>query len=115
MERSERRSPGDIDVVTFFLLPRDQTEDDLLEYYPQLRDRQVIKRTYGVDAYYVDLSLEGPETLISSAVYWYGLWSHTRQRLWKGFLQLTLSPEIDEDARKVLEKIAIEETGYERS
>jgi hypothetical protein len=49
IESLESRSPRDIDVVTFYYLPPNQTQKALLNGYPQLFDHRHIKENYHVD------------------------------------------------------------------
>jgi len=96
IESLESRPPRDIDVVTFYYLPPNQTQRTLLNGYPQLFDRRYIKNNYHVDAYFIDLKGIVPEKLISKTAYWYGVWSHQRNSLlWKGYLQIDLSSTDD--------------------
>ena len=39
---------------------------------------------------------------VQSITYWYSMWSHRRDGLWKGFVQVDLNPSQDADARAVL-------------
>jgi hypothetical protein len=66
------------------------------------------KDDYRVDAYFVQLNCESPEPLVQLSAYWYSLWSHRRNGLWKGFLQIDLSSEEDETARINLDKLNLE-------
>lgn len=101
IELLQSRSPNDIDVVTFFHPPDSKTEDDLLIEYPQLFDKDRLKNTYHVDAYWVGLPDGGLEKneleeLVADSIYWYGVWSHQRNSFsWKGYLQIDLSPTDD--------------------
>jgi len=96
IELIKARSPRDIDVVTFYFPPDNQTQNELLNNNPQFFDHDYLKDNYHVDAYYVDLSSKRPENLISKSAYWYGVWSHQRKTLlWKGYLQVDLSPTDD--------------------
>jgi hypothetical protein len=45
------------------------------------------------------------EALIERATYWYGIWSHRRNGLWKGYLQLDLAPDEDTTAGPALTRI----------
>ena len=105
IESIESRPPGDIDVVTFFHPPDTKTENDLLIEYPQLFDKNFIRKTYHVDAYFIGLPTidldedelkDELEDLIADSIYWYGVWSHQKKSfLWKGYLQIDLSPTDD--------------------
>ena len=39
---------------------------------------------------------------VQSIAYWYSMWSHRRDGLWKGFVQVDLDSAQDADARAVL-------------
>jgi hypothetical protein len=101
IELLQSRAPNDIDVVTFFHPPDTKTEDGLLMEYPQLFDKDYLRDTYHVDAYYVGLPDEKMEEdeledLVADSIYWYGVWSHQRNSFsWKGYLQIDLSPTDD--------------------
>lgn len=43
-----------------------------------------------------------PEQLTERSVYWYSLWSHRRNDLWKGFAQIDLAPVEDATASATL-------------
>jgi hypothetical protein len=101
------RSPGDVDVVTFYHLPTGETQASLVAKFPALfpataADKKTQKDTYLVDAYSVSLGTHS-ERLVDRSAYWYGVWSHQKDTLkWKGFLQLDLAPVVDADARLLL-------------
>ena len=99
VESLESRSPNDIDVVTFFNLPEGVSQRMLYERQPDLHT----KVRYKVDGYPCLLgeTMEGRH--VKQIAYWYSMWSHRRNGLWKGFLQVDLSPEEDLAALKTLE------------
>lgn len=104
----EDREPNDIDVVNFVM--HDIAEEYLVE---TLREHKIItlfksKNYYLCDSYFVDISnnkrhknispLLYNKNIIDQTRYWYGLFSHTRDNLWKGMLEVDIpySPrEID--------------------
>ena len=96
VEVTEKRDPHDIDLVTFYYLPEGVTEGDLLSKAPHLFDPRRTKKDFHVDAYFVRLNTEDPELLVNQAAYWYSVWSHRRNGLWKGFLQIDLSSNDDQ-------------------
>lgn len=102
VEQIEGRSPRDIDVVTFFHLPKDATQDDLLQRAPWLTDHRDTEKRYSVDAYYVQLDADTPEYLIGHAAYWNSLWSHRKDGKWKGYLQIDLTSAHDSEATAYL-------------
>ena len=99
------QSPADVDVVTFFRLPAQTSEADLIKRNSGLFDpgqHQANKKHFQVDAFFLPLYTPA-ERLIKGSNYWYGMWSHQRQTLrWKGFLQLDLAPVQDAEAAQLL-------------
>ena len=50
-----------------------------------------------------------PDTVLSAirnAFHWYSLWPHTRDSQWKGFIELNLQPEGEDDAWRSLEELS---------
>ncbi|VVB64233.1 Uncharacterised protein [uncultured archaeon] len=98
--------PNDIDVVTFYIVPAGQTQQTLEASNPQLFDHDSIKNSYHADAYFFELKGSTIRKLISESTYWYSLWSHQRNSLlWKGYLQIDLSPTDDHIALDSLNRI----------
>ncbi len=102
IELIEGRSPNDIDVVTFFVLPAGLSQIELQTRNPDLfprtpNERDAFKRSFFVDPYLVNLASPS-ERLIRSSIYWYSVWSHRRDLSWKGFLQVDLGATEDTSA-----------------
>lgn len=97
IETHTGRPPRDVDVVTFYQRPNGQTPADLLAAAPSLFDPRVAKSNYGVDAYTVDLAWP-QQRMVRVAAYWYSMWSHRRDLVWKGYLEVDLAPDHDQDA-----------------
>ena len=95
IELLENRPPRDVDIVTFVSIPETFQPD---EQDRQLFDHDWVKQRFIVDSYVVELDLP-PAELIALSTYWYSLWSHRRSQVWKGYLQIALSPDEDETAR----------------
>lgn len=103
IELLEQRPPNDLDLVTFLRFPTGLSQRDLLVRCPQLfptdvDGQQILKATYRVDGYLVDLGM-APEGLVKRAAYWYSLWSHRRNNTWKGYLAVDLAPANDTAAQ----------------
>jgi hypothetical protein len=98
IERLENRPPRDVDVVTFVAVPETFQPN---EQARRLFDHDWVKQHFLVDSHMVELDLP-PDELVTWSAYWYGLWSHRRSQLWKGYLQIALSPDEDETARTYL-------------
>ena len=90
VETLERRSPRDMDVVTFLRTPADftPTEDDIV-----VLDNAKVQ--FHVDAYFVELDELSPDVVVAQSAYWYSMWSHRRNQAWKGFLQIDLAATAD--------------------
>ncbi|SMF95013.1 hypothetical protein SAMN02949497_2353 [Methylomagnum ishizawai] len=107
VELLESRAPEDIDVVTFYQLPPNVSQTDLLNKAPLLfpatkSARKAFKAIYHTDAYMVCLDTTLQERLVASSAYWYSMWSHRRNQLWKGYLQIDLAPVEDVAAKAIL-------------
>lgn len=111
IESLENRPPRDIDVVTFFYIPDGHTQESLVEAFPDIFNRGAMNARFGVDAFIVLLNQTDPEILTESSAYWYGVWSHRRNMLWKGFVQVDLDDGEDERARAALNGISNETGG----
>ena len=108
IELLEKRSPKDIDVVTFYKLPKQQSQRKIQKKAPELfpatrAEHRALRSLLLVDAYTVDLDSK-PTTLVRLASYWYSLWAHRRDQTWRGFLQVELDPAEDAAAAAELPK-----------
>jgi len=106
VELLESRSPNDIDVVTFYKLPAGKTQLDLQAQAPDIFPnsrvlQQTLKANYHVDAYTVHLGMVS-ERLVERGTYWYSMWSHRRNQIWKGYVQVDLAPTEDATAQAAL-------------
>ena len=94
VEALEGRPPNDIDVVTFCAVPDGG--------YAHLFDGDAIKDAFQVDAYFFPLNASLTAPRVHQIAYWYSMWSHRRNGLWKGFLEVDLNPDADIAARTAL-------------
>ncbi|MDP2025516.1 hypothetical protein [Sulfuriferula sp.] len=104
IEILDSRPPNDIDVVTFFHLPTGETQASLASGAPPVFDSQTSKKNYYVDAYLVCLGGRS-EKLVAHSAYWYSVWSHRRNQMWKGYVQIDLSPSEDATATSLLDTL----------
>lgn len=115
VEKTRKRPPCDIDVVTFYYIPDEQTEASLKEKFPTLFNRAAVKEQYGIDSYPISLkqpALEDTlEKIVERVTYWYSVWSHTCDMQWKGYVQVDLDDGQDTNARDELDGMANEEGG----
>jgi len=102
IEAQASRNPGDIDVVTFVAEPIDLNDlAALTTSNTWLLDRDHTKANYHVDHFLVPMG-SAPRILIELSRYWYGLFSHRRDGVWKGMLMVDLSNPDDDAAGKGL-------------
>ncbi len=88
--------PNDVDVVTFATDPASEEETaSLVREQPWLLDQPGIKSRFDVDHYLVPGYLT-VEKLVERSRYWCGLFSHRRDSLWKGMVQVPLRPDEEE-------------------
>jgi hypothetical protein len=106
VELIEGRSPQDIDAVTYFRIPGTETEGSIVAKAPQLFDHDDVKANYSVDHYPVVLGKEMTAAGVREVSYWYSMWSHRRDDLWKGFVQIDLNPQQDVDAIAFLPSVS---------
>ncbi|HWG46882.1 MAG TPA: hypothetical protein VN688_29235 [Gemmataceae bacterium] len=101
IEAQERRDPGDIDAVTFVADPENPAAlSAKLVTKPELLSHAHIKGTYSVDHYWLSLGSQ-PVFLVDLTRYWYGLFSHRRDRVWKGMLVVELADKSDDNAARI--------------
>lgn len=98
METLEHRPPRDMDVVSFLDLTR-LDQQTLLSQHSALFDQAQTKQMYAMDAYFVQIGGVLDKDSIRRVSYWYSMWSHRRNGLWKGFVQVDLDPAQDTDAQ----------------
>ena len=106
IENTADRAPNDIDLVTFFHLPPGATSESLLQSNPRLFDPRIAKSNHHTDAYFVPFNPNALDDIVKQTIYWYSLWSHDRNGLWKGFLQIDLDATEDLQARQFLEMLS---------
>lgn len=102
VEKTENRSPGDIDVVTFYWSPDPGFTTNFIAVFPEIANRANIKAGFFVDHFLIDVGYH-PEATVEATRYWCGLFSHTRTGVWKGMLRIDLNtPDDDADATALL-------------
>lgn len=102
VETLEGRAPRDMDVVTFLDLPHGQSQASLATHHGLLFDQKHVKANYAMDAYFVVMGDPLDSGSVRRVSYWYSMWSHRRDGLWKGFVQVSLDPGQDGNARAIL-------------
>jgi hypothetical protein len=102
--------PNDMDVVTFFTLPTGITdEQSLLAQNPELFMSDLSKPRFHVDAYAMVIGNPLEASDVQQISYWYSMWSHRRNGLWKGFVQVDISAAGDQIEEELLNQIEREQ------
>jgi hypothetical protein len=101
IEKTQNRSPGDIDVVTFYWSPDPAFSTNLITAFPDIVNGAKIKADFFVDHFPIDVGYH-PEATVEVTRYWCGLFSHTRTGVWKGMLRIDLNTPADDTAAAAL-------------
>ncbi len=104
-EAIQAAPPNDVDVVTFFPLPPAVDQAAFAGQVADLFDPTQTKVTFRVDAYPFVLGQSLGAAEVRRISYWYSMWSHRRNGLWKGFVQVDISPDEDQIAEALLSQI----------
>lgn len=102
VESREKRSPRDIDCVTFYRISPEENQEEVFRANPRLFRKSDAKAEFMVDGYFVSLESSDLQ-LIERSCYWYGVWSHRRNQQWKGFVEIELNTADDEEGLRFLE------------
>lgn len=95
--------PCDVDVVTFYHLPSQQTTetDDLFRV-------SATRQRFNIDGYGIPLGVEFTADEVEAVAYWYGMWSlRIDDNEPKGFVQVHLDPQNDSNALRVLKEMQL--------
>ncbi|MEN0095860.1 MAG: hypothetical protein AAGB30_10780 [Pedobacter sp.] len=105
IERSEGRAPNDLDVVTFYKGLSDIQVNDILANFGEFANPSLAKATYKLDHYPIDYA-SSPELTVAQTRYWFQLFTHNRNNVWKGILHLPLNtPSEDQNAFNYLNSL----------
>lgn len=101
IEKLDNRNPRDVDAVLFLRRPRAHVQDAQWQQFLTtnigLFQPQNTKAQFMCDVQLVDLNLD-PAVVVDRARFWFGLFSHRRNNLWKGILQVPLAVSPDDTA-----------------
>lgn len=99
IEQSEGRAPNDIDVVSFVGHITKSIEFDIERNFEAFINTERSKVDYKVDHYPVVFDIN-PMITINATKYWIQLFSHNRNGVWKGIIELPLydNPKLDNEA-----------------
>ena len=96
-------SPDDIDIVTFYNLPGQQTPETIELFNPS-----ATRQRFNVDGTGIPLGVKLTASDVEVITYWYGLWSLRKDdHEPKGFVQVHLDPHDDPDALRELDEMKV--------
>lgn len=95
IETRELRPPNDLDLVTIFWNHDIMFQQQLIQNFPDFSDSQLSKQNYLVDHYPFDAGYT-PDFTVEYTRYWIQLFTHNRDSVWKGMLQIQLNTAIND-------------------
>ncbi len=102
VETREGRSPNDLDLVTIYWGYDFPFQNNLITNFPEFSDSILSKQQFLLDHYPFDASYS-PSFTVDYSRYWIQLFSHNRDAVWKGMLQVDLNTfDIDTKALEYL-------------
>lgn len=103
IESLESRDPNDIDIVTFFRRPIGAKDPIAWGHFTTINRLAFTpssnKLLFKCDTQYIDLD-SSTEDVANLTRFWFGLFSHRRNDMWKGMLSIPLA--VDQDDAKAL-------------
>lgn len=96
VENREKRPPNDLDLVTIYWGYELFFLNNLMEKFPEFGDNILSKKEYFLDHYLFDAH-SPPEFTIYYIRYWLQFFSHNRDAVWKGMLQISLNTPTDDE------------------
>lgn len=107
IEVKENRPPNDLDIVTFYGFISDETQNAITENFKEFISNELSKINYRLDHYIVDFCYD-PLVTVEQTKYWLQLFSHNRDGVWKGMIQLELNtPNEDSNALNHLNSLTL--------
>lgn len=106
IEKSERRAPNDIDVVSFIPNVNSTVSANIKANFIAFIDPTTSKTQYKVDHYIVEFATN-PLVTVNATKYWIQLFSHNRNGVWKGMIEIPIykTPDKDSEALTYLNSI----------
>jgi hypothetical protein len=95
IEKQENRAPNDLDLITFYYGYDQLFQTHLYQQLPEFRDRDLAKQNFGLDHFGFDTGLH-PEITIEITRYWVQIFTHNRNKVWKGMVRIELNTPVDD-------------------
>jgi len=102
IEAKENRPPNDLDIVTIYWGYDGAFQANVVANLPEFQDAALAKAHFHLDHYPFDASYHPLQT-VQYTRYWIQLFTHNRDKVWKGMIMLPLNtPGIDSQALQFL-------------
>lgn len=99
-----KSAPQDIDCITFLEIPPQVLTSGIISS-PIFSDEVWTKNNFGIHNKYIELGKPLSSFHVEYIAYWYSLWSHRRDFLWKGFVQVPIDTRFDAQAFDLLQSL----------
>jgi hypothetical protein len=107
IEKQEARSPRDLDLVTIYWGYDVAFQNNLVRSFPAFGDRNSAKTDYSLDHFPFDAG-NNPLKTVELTRYWVQLFTHNRNKVWKGMVRIELNTSGDDlTAMEILNSIII--------
>ena len=107
VETRESRPPNDLDAVTVYWGYDLDFQRGLVSGFPEFADSRLSKQNFLLDHYPFNAG-RSAEFAVNYSRYWVQLFSHNRESVWKGMLQILLNtPDEDAEAMEYLNAKAL--------
>lgn len=97
IEAQEGRPPNDLDLVTVYWGYDPAFQQNLAQQLPEFANPVLSKQNYFIDHYPFDAGHD-PITTVEYTRYWVQLFTHNRNRVWKGMIKIPLNTLADDSA-----------------
>jgi len=95
IETQENRAPRDLDLITMYWGYDREFQLLLVNALPEFRDKDLAKKSYLIDHFGFDAG-ESPSFTIELTRYWVQLFTHNRNKVWKGMIRIGLNTPADD-------------------
>lgn len=95
IEVSQERPPRDLDIITFYGNLSMDEQNKIVASFPEFANPTLAKQNYLLDHYAIDYMFH-PNVTVEQTRYWLQLFSHNRNGVWKGMLNIPLNTPVED-------------------
>lgn len=105
IEAQEKRAPNDLDMITMYWGYDYLFQEEMIRQLPAFVDRDIAKADFLLDHFGFDVGIH-PFATVEITRYWIQLFTHNRNRVWKGMVRIELNTPIeDANALQLLQNL----------